>query len=244
MVLSGDEKIEDIATRAHSILRDLGFGAHETEVILALNQLESCTVSDISTATGIHHANLYTILNSLESKGLVASNDGRPRVFEFTPLSHLEDVFSSKVTQLIQDLERLQQERGPKGIAPTLIFTIRGRAEVQAKLYSMIYKTKERIVLVASNPSELGESVIDALKAASKRGVAIRAIFRDAPVDFDFQMQQRIKEDALAVNLVIDGVEAMISMPDLSVCGWADNALISLQLEGFLEQTWNMARTI
>jgi hypothetical protein len=41
---------------------------------------------------------------------------------------------------------------------------------------------------------------------------------------------------------VVDGAEALIAMPDLSVCGWADNALISLQLEGFLEQTWNMSR--
>ncbi|MHA2375612.1 MAG: TrmB family transcriptional regulator [Candidatus Thorarchaeota archaeon] len=244
MVLSADEKILDITTRAHNILREIGFGVHETEVILALNQLESCTVSDISAATGIHHANLYTILSSLESKGLVVSNDRRPKVFEFTPLSHLEDVLSSKITQLIQDLECLQQERGPKGIAPTLIYTIRGRVEVQAKLYSMISKAEERILLVAPNPSELGESVIDALKGASERGVTIRAIFRDAPVDLDFAMQQRIKEDSLAVNLVTDGIEAVISMPDLSVCGWADNALISLQLEGFLEQTWNMARTI
>ena len=48
----------------------------------------------------------------------------------------------------------------------------------------------------------------------------------------------------MAINLVIDGTEAVISMPDLSVCGWANNALISLQFEGFLEQTWNISKKV
>ena len=81
-----------------------------------------------------------------------------------------------------------------------------------------------------------------ALRSASERGVSIRLIVAEAADIPDCRFEQRIREDTLAVNLVVDGAEALISMPDLSVCGWADNALISLQLEGFLEQTWNMSR--
>ena len=50
MTLSSEKTAEEISARASSSLRELGFGAHETAVILALNQLESATVADLGTA--------------------------------------------------------------------------------------------------------------------------------------------------------------------------------------------------
>ena len=90
----------------------------------------------------------------------------------------------------------------------------------------------------------MGEEGLDALSSAAGRKVAIRAILGTQDEQTDFKLEQRIKEEALAINLVVDGEEALISMPDFSVCGWADNPLIALQFESFLEQTWNLARTI
>jgi sugar-specific transcriptional regulator TrmB len=65
MTLSSEKNADEISTRASSFLRELGFGAHETAVILALNNQESATVADLYSETGIHHANLYAVLDSL-----------------------------------------------------------------------------------------------------------------------------------------------------------------------------------
>ncbi|MFQ5833491.1 MAG: TrmB family transcriptional regulator [Candidatus Thorarchaeota archaeon] len=229
-------------TRAAGVLRDLGFGEHESRVIIALNNVGSGTVADLSSATGIHHANLYSVLEGLIGKGLVASDEGRPRVFEFAPLSHIQDLLSSRVEQLVEDLRLLQSNRKTEGETPTLIFTIKGRGDVEAKMLSMIARAKENIMLVAPSLGELGAAVTSALDRASNRGVKIRAILGEQSESVDASLQQRIKEDTLAVDLVVDSEEALISMPDLSICGWADNPLISLQLEGFLDQTWELAR--
>jgi sugar-specific transcriptional regulator TrmB len=237
-----EEKIEQVSSRAEATLREFGFGAHESSVVLALNQLESATVADLSTATGIHHANLYSVLDGLVSRGLVIEHEGRPRKFEFTPLSNVRDLLSTKLDQLILDMERIQQERETKQHLPTLIYTIRGRSVVESKIQGMVSRATERILLVSPTMEMFDEPVHAALKAASERGVSIRLILADATDLSDYEVKHRIREDTLAVNLVVDGAEALISMPDLSVCGWADNALISLQLEGFLEQTWNMSR--
>ena len=237
-----EEKIEQVSSRAEATLREFGFGAHESSVVLALNQLESATVADLSTATGIHHANLYSVLDGLVSRGLVIEHEGRPRKFEFTPLSNVRDLLSTKLDQLILDMERIQQERETKQHLPTLIYTIRGRSVVESKIQGMVSRATERILLVSPTMEMFDEPVHAALKAASERGVSIRLILADATDLSDYKVKHRIREDTLAVNLVVDGAEALISMPDLSVCGWADNALISLQLEGFLEQTWNMSR--
>ncbi len=237
-----EERLENIAARAGNILRELGFGEHESRVVIALNQLESGTVADLSAATKIHHANLYSVLDGLVEKGLVISHEGRPRVFQFAPLRHMKDLLSAKVEQLAQDL-KLVQTRSKKGHeTPTLIYTIRGRSDVEAKMLSMIARAKKRIMLVAPSLEKLGTLVASALAAASNRGVTIRAILGERSVSDGSAMQRRIKEDTLAVDLVVDSEEALISMPDLSICGWADNPLISLQLEGFLEQTWDLAR--
>ncbi|MFW9920352.1 MAG: TrmB family transcriptional regulator [Candidatus Thorarchaeota archaeon] len=243
MSLANESSISAIETRVTEVLRDLGYGVHETSVIIALNQLTSATVSDLHNATGIHHANLYSVLDGLISQGLVVSNEGRPREYQFTPLNHLEDVLTTKVSQLIEGLRRIQEERVSQGIIPALIYTIRGNQDVLAKVLSMINRAEERILLVGPSIEAFGDAVILALEDAISRGVKIRAIFGVPMKSTKAKIQQRIKEDTLAINLVADGKEAMIAIPDLSVCGWADNALISLQFEGFLEQTWNNART-
>ncbi|MHA2140043.1 MAG: TrmB family transcriptional regulator [Candidatus Thorarchaeota archaeon] len=231
-----------MSSRAEATLREFGFGAHESSVILALNQRESATVADLSSATGIHHANLYSVLDGLVYRGLVIEYEGRPRRFEFTPLTNVRDLLSTKLDQLILDMERIQQERETKELLPTLIYTIRGRSVVESKMQGMVSRASERVLLVTPSMDMFDEPMHAALRTASERGVQIRLIVAEVSEEPDYDVKQRIKDDTLAVNLVVDGAEALISMPDLSVCGWADNALISLQLEGFLEQTWNMSR--
>ncbi|MFX0107861.1 MAG: TrmB family transcriptional regulator [Candidatus Hodarchaeota archaeon] len=230
--------------RANTILREFGFGIHETAVILALNKLTSGTVAELSSLTGIHHANLYSVLDGLVAKGLVIEHEGRPRVHEFSPLSHVRDLLATRVNHLIDDLRAIQAVRDTKKAKPTLIFTIRGKMDVETKVLSMISRARTRMLIVAPSMEVFSEEVRIAIEAAAQRGVAIRAILGEPLEEQSPPIQQRIKEDTLAIDIVIDGEEALISMPDLSVCGWAENILISQQLEGFLEQTWQIARTI
>jgi sugar-specific transcriptional regulator TrmB len=244
MSLSSLKTADEVSARAGITLRELGFGVHETAVILALNKLDSATVSELSEQTHIHHANLYAVLDTLVGKGFVVLHQGRPKIYQFAPLDHLKEMMSSKLKNLLEDLIRLQETRETKSAMPALIYTIRGTADVIAKMLSMIERASESILLVAPDLNDFGEQVIEALRSAAERRVQVKSILG---VESDLQMpnfQQRIKEDTLAIDVVIDSVEALISMPDLSVCGWADNPLISMQLEGFLEQTWEMSRKV
>ena len=242
MTLSSEKTADEISARASSSLRELGFGAHETAVILALNQLESATVADLSTETGIHHANLYAVLDSLVGRGLVVLLSGRPKTYQFSPLAHVKEMFSTKLDQLLHDLQKLQDTRESTGVIPSLIYTIRGSADVLAKMLAMIDRAKETIFIVAPDLDAFGMTVLEYLQNAHTRGVKIRAILGKKPDKAELKIQYRIKEDTLAVDVVIDSIEALIAMPDLTVCGWADNALISMQLEGFLQQSWELAR--
>lgn len=242
MATSGTKEVEAISNRVVDLLRELGFGAHESALIVALNQKTSCTVAELSSMTGIHHANLYSVLEGLSARGLVVPTEGRPRVYAFAPLSIFEELFSTKVKQVAKGLERLREERKQAGTVPSLVYTIRGKTDVHAKMSGMLSKAKQRIILVCPDIDMLGTEIIDSLKDASGRSVKIRAICGNSPKEIGFDIEQRIKEDTMAIDLIIDGKEALISMPDMSVCGWADNVLISRQLENFLEQTWNLAR--
>ena len=244
MNLSSLKIADEVTSRAGTALRDLGFGAHETAVILALNIRECATVSDLADETGIHHANLYAVLDALVGKGFVVLQQGRPKVYQFAPLSHLKETLTSKLKQLFEDLMKLQESRASTAAIPALIYTIRGNNDVMSKVLSMIARAEDTILLVAPQLDDFGEGVIVALEEAAVRGVKIRSILGTGS-DLKIQnFQQRIKEDTLAIDVVIDSEEALISMPDLSVCGWTDNPLISMQLEGFLEQTWQMSKKV
>ncbi|MGY5864409.1 MAG: helix-turn-helix domain-containing protein [Candidatus Thorarchaeota archaeon] len=244
MSLSSAKTANEISVRAGNTLRELGFGAHETAVILALNRLESATVSQLSDETQIHHANLYAVLDALVGKGYVVLHQGRPKVYQFAPLDHLKEILTAKLKHLFEDLIRLQETRETRAAIPALIYTIRGNSDVTAKMQSMIERASKNMLLVAPDLNDFDEETLQALNEAAKRGVRIKAILGSETDITIPNFQQRIKEDTLAIDLVIDSVEALISMPDLSVCGWADNPLISVQLEGFLEQTWEMSRKV
>ena len=244
MNLSSLKTADEVTSRAGITLRDLGFGAHETAVILALNARECATVSDLSDETGIHHANLYSVLDALVGKGFVVLQEGRPKVYQFAPLSHLKEALPSKLKQLFEDLLKLQESRVSTTAIPALIYTIRGYSDVVSKMLSMISRAKDTILLVAPELDDFGEGVIAALEEAASRGVKIRSILGTKSDLKIPNFQQRIKVDTLAIDVVTDSEEALISMPDLSVCCWADNPLISMQLEGFLEQTWQMSKKV
>ena len=242
MTLSSEQNADESNARASSVLRELGFGAHETAVILALNNQESATVADLYSETGIHHANLYAVLDSLIGRGLVVLHQGRPKVYQFAPLAHVKEMFSSKTEQLIEDLKTLQESRKTNDILSALIYTIRGSTDVLAKMLAMISRAENTIFLVAPDLDSLGMLVHEHLRQAQENRVSIRAILGKKPNRAQLRIQYRIKKDTLAIDLVIDSIEALISMPDLSVCGWADNALISMQLEGFLQQSWELTK--
>lgn len=244
MNLSSLKSADEITFRAGATLRELGFGAHETAVILALNTRESATVSELADETGIHHANLYSVLDNLVGKGYVVLQEGRPKVYRFAPLSHLKETLTSKLKQLFEDLVKLQESRDSTSAIPALIYTIRGTNDVLSKMLSMISRAQTTILLVAPSLDDFGEAVITALEEAVTRGVMIRSILGAKSSLKIPNFQQRLKEDTQAIDIVIDSEEALISMPDLSVCGWADNPLISMQLEGFLEQTWHMSKKV
>ncbi|RLI57180.1 MAG: hypothetical protein DRP09_04045 [Candidatus Thorarchaeota archaeon] len=237
-----EDGLKRTTTRATDLLRELGFGAHEAAVIVALTALGSATVSGISAETGIHHANLYTVLDALSHRGLVVSQEGRPRVYRIPSLSHMEEMLIAKVRQLREDLEELHKTRHERREIPTLIYTVRGEVDVVAKIVGLIERAVETLLVVAPSLDALGERVLQSIAEATKRGVRIRAILAE-PTSFDTAgMEQRIKRDTMAIDMVADSKEALISMPDLSVCGWADNPFISVQLEGFLEQTWQNSK--
>lgn len=235
---------DKISNRAANTLREIGFGAHETAVILALNMMESATVSDLSEDTGIHHANLYSILDALVGKGIVVQHEGRPKVYQFAPLTHLKEILTSKLKQLFEDLSKLQESRVTTKALPALIYTIRGQNDVMSKIFSMIKRAEVTILLVAPKLENLGDGIILALDEANDRNVKIRSILGTRTEVKMPHFQQRIKEDTLAIDMVIDSEEALISMPDMSVCGWTDNPLISMQLESFLEQTWQISKKV
>ncbi len=229
---------------AEEILRRFGFGLHETAVILALNRFGASTVANLAEVTGYHQANLYPVLEGLVQRGIVVRTDERPKRYEFVPLSHFRDLLVGKVDQLLQSLEELQKQRECTKETPTLIYTLKGELEVRSKIVSMIRHAKQDVLMVAPRLSKIHTTILDELRAASKRKVRVRVVHGGRPLKLPSRVKQRIKKQITAVDLVVDGSQALLAMPDLSICGWAENPMIALQLREFLEQTWKLAHEV
>src|SRR5205809_7234791 len=48
------------------------------------------------------------------------------------------------------------------------------------------------------------------------------------------------RQGLIATDVIVDGASALIAAPDLSACGYTDNASLSKRLENFLEIIMNL----
>ena len=97
------------------LLERIGLAKSEIEVYISLLRLGSAHVSKISEDSGVHRTNIYTILNKLESMGLVSHFfEGGRKQFSATDPKNILNFLSENVElfqRLIPDLEKMRRKK-------------------------------------------------------------------------------------------------------------------------------------
>jgi sugar-specific transcriptional regulator TrmB len=145
-------------------------------------------------------------------------------------IDHLEDTFGK--------LDLLHEVLRSKG-EPQLVYTIVTKPRVLEKIGELIDQAAETSIIATPTFSEIRESMGKKIEQAIARGIRFTIITEPG---------QRIPEGAssvhrkglIATDVIIDGASALIAAPDLSACGYTDNASLSKHLENFLEIIMNL----
>lgn len=159
------------------VLKLFDLGEYESKTYAALVVNGPSTVKEIRKSAGIPYSREYDILESLEKRGFVRMQPGRPMVYSAVDP---RKVLKRECDIRVNVVEKLLDEIGPiydesmKGESPGEFFwTIKGRKNVKNKLVEMISGAKEEILIVGIDPASSRE-VEKALRGAVKRGVTVK----------------------------------------------------------------------
>ncbi len=172
-------------------LRRLGLNQYEAKAYFALCTTGANTAGEISERAELPRPRVYDVLSSLQDKGFVAVQQGRPvkyrsldigeavRILKKQKASFLQDEIK-KIDELSIDLSSKISSSVPQtkyGVEDN-VWTLKGRESIYSKLASMIADSKKHVILAAAGDSlsrKLGEHG-KLLEKAKNRGVKISVL--------------------------------------------------------------------
>ncbi len=237
-LLASGVDLEQEFERATKTLESIGLSGYEARGYIALVAHGYGSAETIAETARIPRTSAYKVLQSLCQKGFAISTRGRPTIFKpETPtkvkgrvIEHLEETFGK--------LELLHEVLRSKG-EPQLVYTIVTKPRVLEKIGELIDQSTETCIIATPTFSEIRENMGKKIEQAIARGIRITIITEPG---------QKIPEGAssvhrkglVATDVIIDGASALIAAPDLSACGYTDNASLAKHLENFLEIIKNL----
>ncbi|PJA47278.1 hypothetical protein CO172_02310 [Candidatus Uhrbacteria bacterium CG_4_9_14_3_um_filter_36_7] len=220
---------------SQTIFEQLGFSKKETNIYLALLEMNSTTPSELSHKTGINRTSCYDILETLIKKGLIGKFKKRGKIY----------FHASDPKRLIQYLERereefdkkiISQQKAVEEILPELSSLIHPKNTSKPKVtffegekgireaYEDTLNAKETILAYANVETMhegLPQFFPEYYKRRAKAGIHIKAI-----VPKNYLSQERSKHDReeLRESIILEDLSLTFS-PEVNI--YNDKVLIA-----------------
>lgn len=221
--------------RTLKVLRGLGLTEYEAKTYVSLTSLVSATPRDVAGLAGIPYPSAYDALEALTKKGWVEVAFGKPRRYRARSPELIEKDSIAAVRDVFSELKKLYESSREKGEKPEIIYTITGKMRVIKKIEEMLQRAEKEVIMVLPNYKELHLNAV--LNSLIAKGIKIKLITEPTST-FPEKAEVKFRKPILAVDILVDGIEAMISLPDYSVCGWVENPTIAKHFKEFLELLW------
>jgi len=246
-----------ISEKTRRALQDLGLTEYETRAYVALLQRGNMTASEISEMAPVPYSKIYEILGSLERKGWIETESGRPsKYYPRSPLDALEATrlrrerhLKAGETQILGELTPIFERRESRERPD--IWIVRGEFNIMSKIRETMEKsTKEILVAVPEFTREMLDLVSPTLLHLRSRGIKIQLMTsekveqetlneacRFAEVKVRGQMfGGGIVSDVQEVMLLLEGEEG-----GRALAIWSDHAGLARFAKNYFEYLWRDA---
>ena len=208
-----------ISETAKKVLHEVGLTEYETKAYLILLERGVMTASEVSEHAGIPYSKVYETLNSLERKGWVEAERGRPtRYFPKAPSEaleaarlRLEDMVNSWKNVVLNELQPLYEKR--ELMEKPDIWILRGEFSVMAKLREMLDVVKSEL-LIAVPP--FARSFVDAsvsiLGQLRNNGINTKMMVTGDWKKNELKLLEnaRLRDNLFGGGVIVDGKEALL----------------------------------
>ncbi len=215
-----------VSEDAKKVLHEVGLTEYENRAYLILLERGVMTASEVSEHGGIPYSKVYETLNSLERKGWVEVERGRPsRYFPKAPSEaleaarlQLEDMVNSWKHVVMGELQPLYEKR--ELLEKPDIWILRGEFSIMAKLREMLDITKtELLIAVPAFAKEFVDSSVSVLDQLRSNGVAVKIM-----VSEDWNVEElaglgeaRLRDNLFGGGVIVDGKEALLFLGEADI---------------------------
>jgi len=226
-----------VSQEAVASLKQLGLTEYEARVFWGLATLGAGNPREVATTAGIPYPSAYDTLRSLLSKGWVEIAASKPAIYTIRSPALLRREVQYKIDKTFQELQEVFKTS--REAVPQVVYTIRGREKVLAKIAEMLDSAQKFVFVVAASALLSDATIKKWLQKLIERRITVNLITDAAytpEIGRDYKL--RFRDSVLAVDILVDGRQALIGLPDCSVCGWVESPIIAAHFQEFLELLW------
>ncbi len=227
-------------------LRLFGLTDYEARAYSALASIGIGNVTELSQICDVPRSNLYGVLESLNEKGFVEIQKGRPLLFKAVEpkkaLAQTEQKIIEELKQakkgILKEFDKINNTK-KKNVEPALIWGIRGYSSVMQQLKEMIKRCRKEL-LINTPDIQLLEELMPELEEAKKRKIQIRIATEKNSNIKKFRKIGviRVRNKIHGIDVVSDDSEILIAPVIPVVAAWVNNAEMALHVKDFLELVW------
>lgn len=255
-----------ISERTEKALRDIGLTEYECQAYLSLLISGEETAESVSQLSNIPYTKVYSVLESLESRGWVEHGGGRPR--KYYPRSPtdalrseqiaLETAFEENQGIVLEELQPLYEKKEIKEIPE--LWIVRGEINSFNKVLELLQKARKEIMLAIPT---IPEQLLPMYPDFSKKMFSFLNELMDSSVDVKVLTTKemvpmldkgdlgvadvRICENMFGGGVVIDGKETILfldlvhpSGPDTAI--WSDHETLTEVAKIYFKHLWDNAK--
>lgn len=150
------------------LLKQTGLNEYESKAYAVLLELGSATAADVSKKAGVPRARVYDVLLSLEKKGFLSQELGRPVRFKaFHPETALSNLEQAKKQSFANELSQLSElksvlgkhadsmEKNSDNSAGEAAFLVSGSANIEAKLKELLKSAQEEAIICTNEANAM-----------------------------------------------------------------------------------------
>lgn len=211
-----------ISERTKRSLGEIGLTKYESTAYQFLLLSGPTTASQISKATRLPYSKIYDVLTSLEQKGWVEVESGRPKKYYPKPPSEaleatrlrVEKTLADNIDQISGELQPLYSQKEAQERPD--IWIVRGEFNILARIGKMLDETKRELMIAATVfPITFSEMFIPELLRLRRLNTSIkimvtREIDSDALTELKGLGEIRVKEQMFGNGIISDSRKVML----------------------------------
>jgi len=246
-----------ISEKTRRALQDLGLTEYETRAYVALLQRGSMTASEISEMAPVPYSKIYEVLGSLERKGWIETESGRPsRYYPRSPTDALEAtrlrrerLLRANETQVLGELTPIFEKRESQERPD--IWIVRGEFNILSKIRETMGKsTKEILIAVPGLTKEMLDLVSPTLLHLKSQGVKILLMTSENVESETLDeacafAEVKVRSQMFGGGIVSDVREVMLLLEEerggTALAIWSDHVGLTRFAKNYFEYLWRDA---